>query len=151
MISKNDVLVLLSDLKDSGVDTSVMTRKLLQTGVSTEILTFINDNRPLDLANFYEKIRHTYNSHRSKLYINIMRETTIDNPSEVLTTLNAYAQQCLLFSRDLENRQVFLRFARLAEVYKALYYWSTSYDPTPAIELLKRIKNDIKVLETCYR
>ena len=151
-ISKNDCLILLSELSANGIDTTEQTKFLIKNSEPTlDILKFINDNRQLDLTNFYEKIRKSYNSGKSKLYKNLMSEIDEANPTEVLTTLNAYSLQILLFSKNLENKQLFFRFARLEEVYKCLLFYSKTYDLTPCIELISIIRSDIKTLETVYR
>lgn len=152
MITKNDVLLLLSELKDSGIDTTEQTRELLREGVPTiGILTFINDNRELELTRFYEKLRKSYNNGNSKLYKNLMSDFTDENPMEAIIALNSYAMQVLLFSRDLENKQQFYKFTRLEESYRCLHYYSKTYDLTPSLKLLHMIRSDIKVLERCYR
>lgn len=68
-----------------------------------EVLKFINNYKPFDLINFYEKLRKSYNNKKSTLYINIMKE--VEDPQTVLTTLNSYSLQALLFSKDLEDKQ----------------------------------------------
>ena len=151
-ISKTDCLVLLNELQDAGIDASVMIRKLIKTSEpSIEILKFINDNRQLDLASFYEKLRKSYNNKKSTLYINLMKEPDINNINKVLTTLNSYALQVTLFSDSVKDKQIFFRFARLQEVYQCLYYYTKTYDLTNCLKLLSLIKSDIKILETCYR
>lgn len=151
-ISKTDCLVLLKELQESGVDCSGITKTLLKsTGPTAEVLKFINDNRPLDLALFYEKLRKSYNNKKSTLYINLMKDPDVANINKILSTLNSYALQATLFSEQLQNKQMFYRFVRLQEVYQCLYYYTKTYDLTPCIKLLSMIKADIKVLETCYR
>lgn len=152
MISKDDCMMLLTNLSKSGIDTKETLRKLiLQDSVSLETLKFINDCRPLELAQFYEMLRKSYNSKKSKVYLNIMKEFDETRVSDVLTTLNSYAQQILLFSKTAENKEIFFRFSRLSEVYHCLYIYSTKYDLTPCIKLLLLIKTDMKALETLYR
>ena len=151
-ISKTDCLVLLNELQDRGIETSDVVRKLIKLSEpNIEILKFINDNRQLDLAAFYEKIRKSYNNKRSTLYINLMKDPDVSNINKVLTTLNSYALQVTLFSESVKDKQIFFRFARLQEVYQCLYYYTKTYDLTNCLKLLSLIKSDIKVLETCYR
>lgn len=151
-ISKNDCMLLLTSLSKDGIDTKEELKKLvLSDKVELETLKFINDNRPLDLSNFYELLRKNYNNKKSKLYINIMKDLEEDSVFDVLTTLNAYAQQILLFSKEVDNKDVFFRFARLSEIYQCLYFYSENKDLTPSIKLLRLIKADIKALESIYR
>ena len=151
-ISKTDCLVLLNELQESGIDCAQITKTLLKsTGPTVEVLKFINDNRPMDLAMFYEKLRKSYNNKKSTLYINLMKDPDVGNINKILSTLNSYALQATLFSEQLQNKQMFYRFVRLQEVYQCLYYYTKTYDLTPCIKLLSMIKADIKVLESCYR
>ena len=54
MISKNDCLLLLSKLKDEGVDTKATSLELIRAkDVPINVIKFINDNRSLDLTKFY--------------------------------------------------------------------------------------------------
>jgi hypothetical protein len=88
MINKNDCALLLSKLKDEGIDTQKEVIKLFQSKeVPIEIIKFINDKRQLDLTSFYNKLRKSYNNKKSNLYINIVKE--VEEPTKVLTTLSA--------------------------------------------------------------
>ena len=149
-ITKNDCLVLLSELTDKGIDCTQYVKQVIKdNGPSVEVLQFINENRELDLTRFYEKLRKSYNSKKSSLYINIMKD--LEEPQDVLTTLNSYTLQVLLFSKDVEDKQMFYDFTRLDEVYKCLAYYLKTFDLIPCSKVLQLIKADIKVLETCYR
>ena len=151
-ISKTDCLILLNELQESGIDCSNEVKTLLRSsGPSVEVLKFINDNRPLDLAMFYEKLRKSYNNKKSTLYINLMKDPDPENINKVLSTLNSYSLQATLFSEQLQNKQMYYRFSRQKEENQCLYYYTKTYDLTPCIKLLSLIKADIKVLETCYR
>ena len=78
MISKNDLLLLLTELEDKGLDVSAMTQKLFSTSsIPLDVVKFINDNRQLDLTAFYENLRRNYNKKKSKLYISIVKEIEI--------------------------------------------------------------------------
>lgn len=146
MITKTDCILLLTDLQENGVDVSAPLRKLLkQSEPDVEIIKFINDNRQLDVSNFYKKIRKSYNNKKSSLYINIMKE--IEEPRKVLTTLSAMLTQILLFAETAEDRNMFLKHARADEISKVLHMYFTQYDLNTCIKLLKLIKCDIKVLE----
>ena len=75
MISKNDLLLLLADIKSKGIETKDETTKLLTSNtIPLDVVKFINDNRQLDVAKFYEKLRKSYNAKKSNLYINIVKE-----------------------------------------------------------------------------
>lgn len=70
---------------------------------------------------------------------------------DAVNTLNSYALQSTLFSKDVKNRNMFFKFVRLDEVYKCLYHYINTGDLIPSIKLLRLIKSDIKVLEMAYR
>ena len=147
MITKNDCYLLLSELEMNGIDTSVPIKELMSSPSPTlGVIKFINDNRQLGLTNFYEKIRKSYNNKKSKLYINIMKE--IEQPQDVLITLSSLLTQILLFSKDVEDRQMFLRHSRADEITKVLAGYFRDFDLTNCVKLIKLIKIDIKALES---
>lgn len=89
MISKNDIVLLLTELNDQDINTTQMIKSVYSTpDIPLEVLKFINNRRQLDLTAFYKKIRKSYNEKRSKLYISLVRDSL--DPSEVLTTLASY-------------------------------------------------------------
>lgn len=147
MIAKNDCYLLLADLQNKGIDTTDIISQLVSSiSIPMEVIKFINDNRQLDLMNFYEKIRKSYNQKKSNLYINIVKE--IEEPSEVLTTLSAMLTQILRYSETVENKQMFLRHARANDISKVLTMYFQTWDLTNCIKLLKVVKADIKALES---
>lgn len=148
MITRNDCLLLLADMDDRGVDTSEMTKKLVSSNdVPIEVIKFINDHRQLDLSAFYEKLRKSYNSKKSNLYINLVKED-IDNPTKLLSTLASLQLQILLFSDKVEDREMFLRHARAREVAMVLSNYFKTYDLTNCVKLLRLVKADLKALES---
>lgn len=147
MITKNDCILLLAEIKNNGVDTSSQLKELMSSSqLPMSVIKFINDNRQLELADFYNQIRKSYNNHQSKLYINIVKE--IEDPTETLTTLSAMLTQILRYSKKVDNRTMFLRHARATDITKVLTNYFTTYDITLAQKLLRLIKADIKALES---
>lgn len=147
MINKTDALILLSELKQKGVDTNQIVVQLLKLQEpSLEILKFINQNKPLDLLNFYEKIRKSYNDGRSKLYKNIVSEN-IDDPKTMITTLSALQLQILLFANSIDDKAMFLRHARLEEISACLLDYAKTSNLINCQKLLKIIKIDLKACE----
>lgn len=146
-ITRNDCLLLLTDLKDNGVDIGDYAQKLYASKNADliEVLKFINSKRQLDVTGFYQKIRKSYNEKRSSLYINIVRE--IENPSEVLTTLSAMLTQILLYARSVDDREMFLRNARAEEISSVLTNYLKTFDTIPCVKLLRLIKCDVKAVE----
>ena len=117
MITRNDCILLLTDLKNRGIDVDTYLQKTIRSlDVDIDVLNFINKNRQLDLARFYEKIRHSYNKKRSNLYINIMKE--VSEPQEILTTLSSLLLQALLYAKDANDRDMFIKHARCEEISK---------------------------------
>lgn len=147
MISKQDCYLLLADLQNKGIDTTEVLNQIVTTGeITLDVIKFINDNRQLDLTDFYETLRKNYNKKKSSLYINIVKD--IENPTEVLTTLAALNLQILLFSKHLENKQMFYRHARASEITAVLNNYYKTFDITNCIKLLRVIKTDLKALES---
>lgn len=147
MITRNDCLILLADLENKNINTQDQVNNLLTSNtIPLSVIKFINDNRELDLTRFYEKLRKSYNNKKSQLYINIVKE--ISEPTEVLTTLSAMLTQILLFSKNVDNRQMFLRHARFQEISKVLNIYANTYDITNCIKLLHLIKADLKAVES---
>ncbi len=147
MISKNDIVLLLTELNDQDVNTTQMIKSVYSTpGIPLDVLKFINDRRQLDLTAFYKKIRKSYNEKRSKLYISLVRDSL--DPSDVLTTLASYGLQVALFASKLPDNQMFLKHARAREVNLVLTKYYTDYDLTGCVNLLKLIKADLIACET---
>ena len=146
MITKNDCILLLSDISSRNIDTKEAMKKLLSsTEINLEVIKFINDNRPLEVAQFYEQLRYNYNHKKSKLYINIVKE--IQDTNDVLTTLSALLTQILLFSKKCEDREMFLKHSRAEEISMVLSRYFKYYDLQICIQLLRLIKLDLKALE----
>lgn len=147
MITKNDCILLLSDLEERGIDTSTKIKEVVrQTEPSIDIIKYINDNRQLDLSRFYEKVRKSYNNKKSTLYINIVRG--IDSPKDVLVTLSAMLTQILLYAKEVGDREMFLRHARAYDISKVLSNYFQTYDLTNCFKVLRIIKADLKALES---
>lgn len=146
MITKSDLYLLLAELQDSGIDTREQTIKLSKSDrVDINVIKFINDNRELSLTKFYEKLRKSYNDKKSKLYINIVKEK--DDVTNVITTLSALLTQIILFSKSLDDKEMFFKHSRCDEITKVLSKYFTTYDLIPAIQLIKLIKADLKAIE----
>lgn len=148
MITKNDCLLLLTELEDKGIDTKEMTSKLFTSpGIDMEILKFINKHRELELSNFYEQLRKNYNNKKSKLYKEIVY---IDQkePKDIVITLSSLLTQILLNSNKVEDKQMFLKHSRAEEISKVLLNYFKTYDTKLCIQMLTLIKADLKALES---
>ena len=146
MLKKTDVLMLLTELQDNGKDVSKYINNLYKTSsIPLDIIKFINDQRQLDVAQFYERLRSNYNHKKSDLYINIVKE--IDDLDEILTTLGAYNLQVLLFGRKVVNKELFYEASRVEEVTRVLNNYYRNYDIDKCRVVLSLIKADIKLFE----
>lgn len=148
MITKNDLLLLLTELQETGedVDSQIM-QVITSPSISLEVLKFINDRRQLDVAGFYELLRKNYNAKKSPLYKNIVKEE-MKNPEEVLTTLASLNLQILLFAKKLEDDKLFLKHSRAEEITRVLNNYYKTYDLLPCLKLIKLIKADLCAFET---
>lgn len=149
MIGKNDLLLLLADLEDKGIDTKRQSFQVLRSDeIDLGVLKFINDNRQMDLSRFYEKLRKSYNEKKSKLYVSIVKE--IEDPTDVLTTLASMNLQILLFLKTVpdKDKKMFIKFSRAEEIVQVLENYYRTYDITNCIRLLRVIKSDLKALES---
>lgn len=147
MISKNDIILLLTELEDNGIEVKDQITKVFSSpSIPLDVIKFINDNRQLDLTAFYEKLRKNYNHKKSKLYISIVKE--VENPIDVITTLSSYGLQIALYAKQLEDNQLFLKHSRAREVNMVLTQYYTDYDLTNCFNLLRLIKADLIACET---
>ena len=148
MITKNDCLILLADISKKGIDTKEMCNKVItHNGINLEVLQFINNYRGLDLSNFYEKLRKNYNNKKSKLYKEIVQ---IDEkePKDIIVTLSSLLTQIVLFSNQVEDKQMFLKHSRAEEISKILTNYFINYDVKLCVQILSLIKSDLKALES---
>lgn len=146
MVTRRDCFLLLAELQDSGIDTKKALADLTSAkDVPISVVQFINTNRQLDLAAFYEGLRKNYNNKKSPLYGNIVKE--IKDPNDVLTTLSSFLTQALLYSKKADDREMFLRHARVSDITKVLTKYFQDYDLTTCIKLMQVLKADIKALD----
>ena len=97
MLQKNDLILLLSEMQEQGIDVEKeITQVVSYPTIPLNILKKINDNRPLAVTNFYERVRKNHNQKKSDLYKNIMSET--NDSDKILTTLSAFVLQVNLFA-----------------------------------------------------
>ena len=148
MLTKNDLILLLTEMQEDGKDTGRVIAELLQTeGISKNVLKYINDNRHLDVANFYEVLRKSYNNKKSNLYKNLVKEE-IDEPIEALITLSSLNLQILLYAKKLDDDKMFLKHSRAEEITQVLNNYYKTYDLIPCLKALKVIKSDLKCFES---
>ena len=147
MLSNNDLILILTDMQNQGVDVTTQIAKTIKSqSVPFEVLRFINISRPLDVSNFYELLRKNYNNKKSSLYKNLVREV-FDDTSDVLTTLAALNLQIVLYASKLEDSKLFLKHSRAEEITRVLNNYFNTYDLIPCLKLLKLIKSDLKAFE----
>lgn len=147
MLQKNDLILLLSEMQENGAEvTDQITKVLTSATIPLDVLKEINDNRQLDVASFYERIRKNYNDKRSDLYKNIVKE--IDDPREVLITLSAFALQVQLYSKYANDVEMFFKHIRIEEVTRVLNNYYKTYDITSALKVIRLLKADLKAFES---
>lgn len=147
MLKKNDLILLLTQLQEDGVDVSQQLRKTVTSKeIPLDVVKFINDSRQLDVTRFYEQMRKSYNEKRSSLYINLVREELKD-PRDAVVTLASFNLQVNLFARHLDNPTLFLSHSRVDEVARVLLNYYRTYDLKPVLALRALIKSDLKAFE----
>ena len=67
MLTTNDCLLLLSEIESKGINTKEVTTKLVTSGLTQDVLKYIDTYRPLEVKQFYDNIRKNYNNKKSKL------------------------------------------------------------------------------------
>lgn len=153
MITKNDLILMLSNLKDAPEKEKYIASLIGRTGEELNkaqlgALRYINEHRSLEIVNFYEKLRKSYNAKKSDLYVNIVRD--IDDPTKVLTTLASLNLQILLYSKKIERPEEVVEFfkqVRAEELTRVLNNYYKTYDLTSCVKLLRLYKVDLMCLE----
>lgn len=147
MLTKNDLILLLTDIEAKGINVDKYITKLMTTdNISFEVLDFINKNRAIDVHDFYTLIRQNYNKNKSPLYKNLVKEK-FDDASDVLITLSVLNLQINLFAKKLEDNKMFLKQSRADEIASVLTNYYKTYELIPCLKLLKLIKADLKAFE----
>ena len=140
--------MLLTELSDKGIDTKqAITQVCNNTSIDLEVLKFINSHKTFDILNFYDKLRASYNSKKSKLYKSIVQ---IDEkePKDIVVTLTSLLTQIVLYSNSVEDKQLFLKHSRADEISKVLTNYFTTYDLTFCVAILRLVRADLKAFES---
>jgi len=149
MLQINDLVLLLTELEEQGVEKSSQYIKTLLTSNSQktlfDTLKFINDNRPFDIAQFYERVRKNHNEKKSPLYKNIVKDVV--SVEEVITTLHAYLLQVNLYSKHVEDKPMFFKHARAEEVSRVLNNYYKNFEIKEALKILSLLKADLLTFE----
>lgn len=147
MISKLDILSLLSDLKDRGEDVTSYEQEVIKNViVPLDVIKFLNDKRSFEVSKFFEKLRYSYNHKKSDLYLNIVKEIT--DVEDVLTTLASYNLQVLIYAKKVEDKEMFYRNTRVEEVTRVLNNYYKTFDLEECMTVLSLLKADIKLFES---
>ena len=75
-----------------------------------------------------------------------MRE--MEDINETLITLSSLHLQILLFSKKVEDRNLFLKHARVQEICQSLNKYYQTFDMSACFKLIRLIKADIIAFET---
>lgn len=115
--------------------------------VPKEVVQFINQHRDLELTNFYEKLRESYNNKKSKLYLQIVNEKR--DPLNILKTISSFITRSLIFSEKLDEKDKlsFYKSVRMNECSLALSKYFIDNDISLVLEILNIVRDDIKILE----
>lgn len=147
MLTKNDLVLLLTQIESDTINIDRYITKLLASEtIPLDILTFINNHRQLDVTDFYTLLRKNYNSKKSPLYKNLVKEE-FNSPADAIITLSVLLLQINLFAKKLEDNKLFLKHSRALEISNVLTTYYETYDLIPCLKLLKLIKADLKVFE----
>lgn len=147
MLTREDLLLLLDEIEQRGIGVKNYPYKLMMSArIPPEILKFVNDNRPLEINNFYEMLRKNHNKKKTPLYKNLVKGE-FDSNKEVLITLASLHLQILLYAKKLEDETLFLKHSRAEEITQVLNNYYRTYDLIPCLKLLKLIRNDMKCFE----
>ena len=65
-----------------------------------------------------------------------------------MVTLSSLLTQIILFSNEIEDKQMFLRHSRAEEISKVLLNYFKTYDTKLCIQLLYLVRADLKALES---
>lgn len=149
MITKQDCLSILIQLEDNGVKNidPIIKKLLTSSTIPVEVLKFISQNRGLESENFYMMLRKSYNQKRSPLYKNILKERTLEDFPDIITTLSCLLVQIVLYGNKLKDKETFFKEMRTEELTRVLnnYFKTGVYED--CVKLLKLIKSDLLVLE----
>lgn len=153
MIEKTDLILLLGELEDNNVDISKYKNLLLTTkGVNLEVLKFINNQRPLEVTKFYERLRKSYNEKKSNLYMNICKSDEDKlKDKDVPIIIASLLTQILLSANkitDVSEREMFISHSRATDLTKALLKYELENDLNTCMRVLRVVKADMKVLES---
>jgi hypothetical protein len=149
MLQTNDLILLLTEIEEENPEASAYLRNIITAKTPRTLLDamkFINDNRPLDICEFYDRIRKNHNEKKSPLYKNIVKDIDADI-DEIITTLHAYILQVNLYSKHVEDKPMFFKHARAEEVTRALHNYYVDFDITTALKLIKLLKADLIAFE----
>lgn len=148
MLQNTDLVLLLSDLQNQGTNVDDMLEEVVTSSdIPLDVLKFINSKRQLDITEFYELLRKNYNKKKSNLYINIIKEKTDLDISEILVIMSAYLLQIVLFAKHLEDNTLFLKHVRAEEISRYLNNYFSTFDILPLLKLIKLIRIDMLAFE----
>ena len=122
-----------------------MKKLIVSKEIPLDVLRFIADNRGIEIINFYEMLRHSYNKKKSPLYKNILQE--VETPEDTIILLSCLLTQIILYGNKLENKGSFLKEARAEEITRVLNTYFKDNNIGEGLALLKLIKSDLLVLE----
>ena len=146
MLNKSDCMSILIKLEDQGIDINAQMKKLiLAKDIPIDVLKFIAEKQGLEAIKFYEMLRKSYNSKKSKLYKNILDEIQTEDACVILSSL--LLQIALYSSKLTDTKSSFLQEIRASEISEALTDFYNSDSLAKCLTVLNAIKTDLLVLE----
>lgn len=148
MLNKQECYKILLDLRSQGVNVNRQIGLLAGAPtVPNEVIKFINENRALNVTEFYKVLRKKSNSTKNKLYKELVAET--QQPIDKVKALSSFITQGIIAGEKLDpmERENFFEALRLADCAQALMKYFTNSEIQPILETVLLIKNDIKILE----
>ena len=149
MLQNNDLVLLLTELEAEGdTEASKFIYNIVgQSTVSLDALKYINNHRHLDVVDFYEGLRKSYNNKKSKLYKNLLKDELSVNDS--LATLHSFALQLFLYSKKLEdsNKLMFYKHIRAEEITRVLNDYYKTYNISSIFKMMRLLRADLVAFE----
>lgn len=149
MLSKLDVYQILFEMKAQNIQGAEENIKLISKSVEVplDVIRYINDNRSLQITEFYEDLRRKSNTKASKLYKNLMKEDK--QPQEVLKTASSYVTQVLIRAEqlDLQERTIFYDNSRVKQISEGIHNYFNNGEIRSLLDVLTTVRKDIKILE----
>lgn len=147
MITKQEAYQKLFVIKNRGVDVIPTLKELTMLDEpNRKVIEFIMKYDKIDQEEFYQNLRGKNNSKQSRLYSQLLKESTSDY--ELSKSISSLITQVLIFSESMSDSDKFKFYShmRLSECIDALNDYVVSMNPIKLREMKSDIVKDIKLL-----